>query len=93
VQLHSVAHSVGMAPGKDEKRVVFDLYNYIQPRPTGFFDGFHLISAEIKYSIGIHTHQSQIASLATSIAVFAIRKIPERSPAFNGKYSAGSLIQ
>jgi len=48
----SAAHGVGMAPGKDQKRVVFDLYNYIQPRPTGNFDGFHLISAEIKYCMG-----------------------------------------
>ena len=48
----SPPHSVGMAPGQDEKRVVFDLYNYIQQRPTGYFDGFHLISAEMKYCMG-----------------------------------------
>jgi hypothetical protein len=48
----SAAHSIGMAPGGDEKRVVFDLYDYIQVRPTGYFDGFHLISAEIKYCMG-----------------------------------------
>jgi hypothetical protein len=45
-------HPVGMPPGREEKRIVFDLYNYIQPRPTGFFDGFHLISAEIKSCMG-----------------------------------------
>ena len=48
----SAARGVGLAPGKDQKRVVFDLYNYIQPRPTGNFDGFHLISAKIKYCMG-----------------------------------------
>jgi hypothetical protein len=48
----SAPHSIGMAPGRDEKRVVFDLYDYIQVRPTGYFDGFHLISAEIKYCMG-----------------------------------------
>ena len=47
-----VPHNVGIAPGKDEKRMVFNLYNYIQPRPSGFFDGFHLISAEIKFCMG-----------------------------------------
>ena len=46
------SHSVGMTPGKEEKRVVFDLYDYIQPRPTGYFDGSHLISAEMKYCMG-----------------------------------------
>jgi len=45
-------HAVGMPPGKEEKRIVFDLYNYIQPRPMGLFDGFHLISAEIKSCTG-----------------------------------------
>jgi len=45
-------HGVGMPPGKEEKRIVFDLYNYIQPRPMGLFDGFHLISAEIKSCTG-----------------------------------------
>jgi hypothetical protein len=45
-------HAVGMAPGKEETRVVFDLYNYIEPRPTAFFDGFHLISADINYCLG-----------------------------------------
>jgi hypothetical protein len=45
-------HGVGMPPGKEEKRIVFDLYNYIQPRPMGLFDGFHLISAEIKSCMG-----------------------------------------
>ena len=48
----AVPHPVGMPPGHEEKRTVFDLYNYIQPRPTGFFDGFHLISAEIKSCMG-----------------------------------------
>ena len=46
------AHSIGMAPGDDEKRLLPDLYSYIQPRPSGYFDGFHLISAEIKYCMG-----------------------------------------
>lgn len=36
------AANVGMAPGKDQRRVVFDVYNYIQPRPTGFLMGFIL---------------------------------------------------
>jgi hypothetical protein len=48
----SVPHSVGLIPGQDEKRVVSDLYNYIQLRPGGYFDGFHLISAEMKYCMG-----------------------------------------
>lgn len=48
----AVPHAVGMPPGREEKRIVFDLYNYIQPRPTGLFDGFHLISAEIKSCMG-----------------------------------------
>ena len=43
---------VGMPPGKDQRRTLSDVYNYIQPRPTGYFDGFHLISAEIKYCMG-----------------------------------------
>jgi hypothetical protein len=43
---------VGMPPGKDERRTLSDVYNYIQPRPSGYFDGFHLISAEIKYCMG-----------------------------------------
>jgi hypothetical protein len=45
-------HGVGMPPGHEEKRIVFDLYNYIQPRPMGLFDGFHLVSAEIKSCMG-----------------------------------------
>ena len=52
-------HSIGMAPGLDEKRVVFDLYDYIQVRPTGYFDGFHLISAEIKYCMGYMLTKAQ----------------------------------
>jgi hypothetical protein len=48
----SGVHSVGMPPGQEETRILFDLYNYIQPRPAGFFDGFHLISAEVKYCMG-----------------------------------------
>lgn len=47
-----VPHSVGMAPGRDEKRVVFDLYDYFPVRPKEYFDGFHLISADIKYCMG-----------------------------------------
>jgi hypothetical protein len=50
--LNLPAHSAGMSPGRDEKRVVFDLYDYIQPRPTSYFDGFHLISADVKYCMG-----------------------------------------
>src|SRR5579872_396558 len=46
------APDVGMPPGKDERRILADVYNYIQPRPSGYFDGFHLISAEIKYCMG-----------------------------------------
>jgi len=53
------AHGVSLSPGEDEKRVVFDLYDYIQPRPSGFFDGFHLISAEIKYCMGYLLTKSQ----------------------------------
>jgi hypothetical protein len=29
-------HSVGLSPGQDENRVVFDMYDYIQPRPSRF---------------------------------------------------------
>ena len=57
--VNSAPHSVGLAPGTDEKRVVFDLYDYIQTRPTGYFDGFHLISAEIKYCMGYMLTKSQ----------------------------------
>lgn len=57
--VNSAPHSVGLAPGSDEKRVVFDLYDYIQMRPTGYFDGFHLISAEIKYCMGYMLTRSQ----------------------------------
>lgn len=46
------APAVGMPPGQDRRRIVFDVYYYIQPRPTGFFDGFHLISAQIDYCMG-----------------------------------------
>jgi hypothetical protein len=53
------AHGVSLAPGGDEKRVVFDLYDYIQPRPSGYFDGFHLISAEVKYCMGYALTKSQ----------------------------------
>lgn len=56
---HSVPHSVGMAPGRDEKRVVFDLYDYIDTHPTGYFDGFHLISADIKYCMGYMLTKTQ----------------------------------
>jgi hypothetical protein len=57
--VHSTPHSVGMAPGREEKRVVFDLYDYIQTRPTGYFDGFHLISSEIKYCMGYMLTKTQ----------------------------------
>jgi len=53
------AANVGMAPGKDQRRVVFDVYNYIQPRPAGFFDGFHLISAQINYCMGYLVSESK----------------------------------
>ncbi len=55
----SAPHSVGLAPGREEKRVVFDLYDYIQPRPTGYFDGFHLISAEIEFCMGYMLTKAQ----------------------------------
>jgi hypothetical protein len=45
-------HNLGMAPGEDATRIVVDIYNYIQPHPSGYFDGFHLISAEMKYCMG-----------------------------------------
>ena len=45
-------HSVGLSPGQDENRVVFDVYDYIQPRPLEIFDGFHLTSGEIKSCLG-----------------------------------------
>jgi hypothetical protein len=45
-------HSVGLSPGQDENRVVFDVYDYIQPRPLEVFDGFHLTSGEIKSCLG-----------------------------------------
>jgi hypothetical protein len=45
-------HAVGMPPGHEEKRILFDVYFYIQPRPMGLFDGFHLISADIKSCMG-----------------------------------------
>ena len=53
------AANVGMAPGKDQRRVVFDVYNYIQPRPAGYFDGFHLISAQINYCMGYLVGESK----------------------------------
>ena len=37
---------------EEEKRILFDVYFYIQPRPMGLFDGFHLISADIKSCMG-----------------------------------------
>jgi hypothetical protein len=48
----SSPHSVGLNPRQDETRVLFDIYDYIQPRPTGTFDGFHVISGEIKFCMG-----------------------------------------
>lgn len=45
-------HGVGMPPGQEEKRMLFNVYNYIKERPTGYFDGFHLISAAINYCMG-----------------------------------------
>jgi len=58
-RVNSPRHAASLAPGVDEKRVVFDLYDYIQPRPSGPFDGFHLISAEIKYCLGYMPAKSQ----------------------------------
>jgi hypothetical protein len=52
-------HAVGMPPGHEEKRIVFDIYDYIQPRPSGLFDGFHLISAEVKSCMGYPLSKSQ----------------------------------
>jgi len=48
----SASHSAGLSPGQDEQRTMFDVYFYIQPRPLELFDGFHLISAQIKSSLG-----------------------------------------
>lgn len=47
-----IPHDVGIVPGGNEKRTVFNVYNYIESHPRGLFDGFHLITAEIKYSMG-----------------------------------------
>ena len=52
LSLNQPAPKVGMPPGKDQRRTVFNVYGYIEPHPTGYFDGFHLISAEIKYCMG-----------------------------------------
>jgi hypothetical protein len=52
LSLNQPAPKVGMPPGKDQRRTVFNVYDYIDPHPAGFFDGFHLISAEIKYCMG-----------------------------------------
>ena len=59
VSSKAAAANVGMAPGKDQRRVVLDVYNYIQPRPTGYFDGFHLISAQINYCMGYLVTESK----------------------------------
>lgn len=47
-----IPRNVGIVPGGDEKRTVFNVYNYIESHPSGLFDGFHLITAEIRYSMG-----------------------------------------
>ncbi len=52
-------HSVGLSPGQDESRVVFDVYDYIQPRPLEIFDGFHLTSGEIKSCLGYALSKSK----------------------------------
>jgi hypothetical protein len=48
----SATHGVGLNPGQDETRVLFNIYDYIQPRPSGTFDGFHIISGEVKFCLG-----------------------------------------
>lgn len=55
------APNVGMPPGKEEKRLLINVYDYIQPRPEGYFDGFHLISAEIKYCMGYSLTESKVS--------------------------------
>ena len=52
-------HPIGIPPGQEEKRTVFDLYNYIQPRPPSAFDGFHLIAADLKYCLGYALTKTQ----------------------------------
>jgi hypothetical protein len=47
-----IPHNVGIVPGGNETRTVFNVYNYIESHPSGLFDGFHLITAEIKYTMG-----------------------------------------
>jgi hypothetical protein len=47
-----ISHDMGITPGGNKKRTVFNVYNYIESHPSGLFDGFHLITAEIKYSMG-----------------------------------------
>ena len=56
---NSISHDVGIVPGGNEKRTVFNVYNYIESHPSGFFDGFHLITAEIKYSMGYSLAKSK----------------------------------
>ena len=56
-------HSVGLMPGQDETRVLFDVYFYIQPRPVEHFDGFHIVSAEIKSCLAT-CQASPISNLA-----------------------------
>ena len=48
----SAPHSAVLNPGQDETRVLFDVYDYIHPRPSGPFDGFHIISGEIRSCLG-----------------------------------------
>jgi hypothetical protein len=54
-----ISHDMGMAPGGNEKRTVFNVYNYIDSHPKGLFDGFHLITAEIKYTMGYSLTKSK----------------------------------
>jgi hypothetical protein len=55
----AIPHDVGIVPGGNEKRTVFNVYNYIDSHPKGLFDGFHLIAAEIKYSMGYSLTKSK----------------------------------
>ncbi len=52
LSLNQPQPNVGMPPGKNQRRTVFNVYDYIDPHPEGYFDGFHLISADLKYCMG-----------------------------------------
>ncbi len=57
--LRSSNHSVGLNPSQDEIRTLFDVYDYIQPRPLATFDGFHIISGEVRLSFGYTLDKSK----------------------------------